>query len=178
VASIDEVAPDGTQACVEITSREIFSLSEIIFEVREDEVDGSFVAVALGHAIATQSDSLEELREMVRSAVRCHFGDEIPGPIPNIIRLHFVRDGMKIPRDIGASELIRAQRVLGYESVRKNESYIHLITALDRTYHVMPLNHRPLKTATLLGEVLKSVAQPDRARVDGRGAHPLQAADS
>jgi predicted RNase H-like HicB family nuclease len=72
--------------------RDILNMNEIIFEVREDEVDGGFVAVALGHAIATQGDSLEELREMVRDAVRCHFGDEVPGPMPNIIRLHFVRD--------------------------------------------------------------------------------------
>ena len=67
-------------------------MDEIIFEVREDEVDGGFVATALGHAIATQGDTLEELREMARDAVRCHFGDEVPGPMPKIIRLHFVRD--------------------------------------------------------------------------------------
>jgi hypothetical protein len=72
MGGIDEVAPDATRDFVEVTSREIFSLSEIIFEVREDEVAGGFVAVALGHAIATQGDTLEELREMVRSAVRCH----------------------------------------------------------------------------------------------------------
>jgi predicted RNase H-like HicB family nuclease len=44
-------------------------MSEIIFEVREDEMDGGFVAIALGHAIATQGVTLEELREMVRDAV-------------------------------------------------------------------------------------------------------------
>jgi hypothetical protein len=67
-------------------------MSEIIFEVIEDEVDGGLVATALGHAIATQADTVEELREMVRDAVRCHFGDGAPGPMPKIIRLHFVRD--------------------------------------------------------------------------------------
>ncbi|MGB8356236.1 MAG: hypothetical protein WCD79_20225 [Chthoniobacteraceae bacterium] len=67
-------------------------MSEVIFEVREDETDGGFVATALGHAIATQADSVEELREMVRDAVRCHFGDGAPGLMPKIIRLHFVRD--------------------------------------------------------------------------------------
>jgi predicted RNase H-like HicB family nuclease len=72
--------------------RDIFNMKEIIFEVREDEVDGGFVAVALGHAIATQGDSLEELREMVRDAVHCHFGDEVPDRTPKIIRLYFVRD--------------------------------------------------------------------------------------
>jgi predicted RNase H-like HicB family nuclease len=67
-------------------------MDEIIFEVREDEMDGGFVATALGHAIATQGDTVEELREMVRDAVHCHFEDGLPGPMPKIIRLHFVRD--------------------------------------------------------------------------------------
>ena len=67
-------------------------MSEIIFEVREDEMDGGFVATALGHAIATQGDTVEEIREMVRDAVHCHIGDGEPGLMPKIIRLHFVRD--------------------------------------------------------------------------------------
>lgn len=67
-------------------------MSEIIFEVSEDAADGGYVATALGHAIATQGETIEELREMVRDAVRCHFGDGSAGPMPKIIRLHFVRD--------------------------------------------------------------------------------------
>jgi predicted RNase H-like HicB family nuclease len=67
-------------------------MSEIIFEVREDEADGGYVATALGHSIATQADTLEELRSMVRDAVRCHFGDGGAGKMPSVIRLHFVRD--------------------------------------------------------------------------------------
>jgi len=67
-------------------------MSEIIFEVREDEVEGGFVATALGHAIATQGETADELREMVHDAVHCHFGDGAAGPMPKIIRLHFVRD--------------------------------------------------------------------------------------
>ncbi|HEY3901753.1 MAG TPA: hypothetical protein VGM54_24280 [Chthoniobacter sp.] len=64
--------------------------TEIIFEVREDEVDGGYVARALGHSIHTQADSLEELRAMVKDAVACHFGEE--SERPKLIRLHFVRD--------------------------------------------------------------------------------------
>ncbi len=67
-------------------------MSEIIFEVQEDEADGGYVATAVGHAIATQGETLEELREMVRDAVRCHFSDGVPGKMPSLIRLHFVRD--------------------------------------------------------------------------------------
>ncbi len=67
-------------------------MSEIIFEVREDEVDGGYNAMALGYGIHTQGDTLEELRAMVKDAVHCHFGDGVPGPMPKVIRLHFVRD--------------------------------------------------------------------------------------
>jgi predicted RNase H-like HicB family nuclease len=67
-------------------------MEEIIFEVKEDEIDGGFVAVALGHSIATQGDTLEEIRSMVCEAVHCHFGDGALGEMPKIIRLHFVRD--------------------------------------------------------------------------------------
>jgi hypothetical protein len=66
--------------------------SEIIFEVREDEADGGYTASALGHDVFTEADSLEELRENVRAAVQCHFGEGGPGPVPGVIRLHFVRD--------------------------------------------------------------------------------------
>jgi predicted RNase H-like HicB family nuclease len=67
-------------------------MNEILFEVLEDEADGGYVATALGHAISTQGETVEELREMVRDAVRCHFGDGAAGPMPKLIRLHFVRD--------------------------------------------------------------------------------------
>jgi hypothetical protein len=70
----------------------IACMSEIIFEVQEDEVDGRYVATALGHGIVTQGENLVELREMVKDAVHCHFDDGLPGLIPKIIRLHFVRD--------------------------------------------------------------------------------------
>lgn len=64
--------------------------TEIIFEVREDEVDGGYNARALGHDIFTQGDSIEELRAMVKDAVTCHFGEQVDRP--RLIRLHYVRD--------------------------------------------------------------------------------------
>ena len=64
--------------------------SEIIFEVREDEVDGGYNASALGYGIHTQGETLQELRTMVKDVVTCYFDDEAEAP--NIIRLHFVRD--------------------------------------------------------------------------------------
>ena len=67
-------------------------MSEILFEVQHDEMDGVYVAMALGHAIVTQGDSLDELRQMVKDAVRCHFGEGNVDPMPKVIRLHFIRD--------------------------------------------------------------------------------------
>ena len=65
-------------------------MSEIIFEVREDEVDGGYTAVALGYGIHNQGDTLEELRAMVKDAVDCYFDETMEAP--RLIRLHFVRD--------------------------------------------------------------------------------------
>ncbi len=41
-------------------------MSEIIFEVIEDEVDGGYSASAIGYGIHTQGDSVEEIRRNVR----------------------------------------------------------------------------------------------------------------
>ncbi len=65
-------------------------MNEIIFDVREDEADGGCTATALGYGIHTQGETLEELRAMVKDAVRCYFDEMMQ--TPKIIRLHFVRD--------------------------------------------------------------------------------------
>ena len=64
-------------------------MGEIIFEVHEAE-EGGYLARALGYSIFTEGETWEELREMVRDAVACHFEDA--SSRPKIIRLHFVRD--------------------------------------------------------------------------------------
>lgn len=46
--------------------------SEIIFMV-EESPEGGYEARAKGHAIYTQGETLEEVREAVKDAVRCHF---------------------------------------------------------------------------------------------------------
>ena len=63
-------------------------MNEVIFVV-EDAPEGGFTARALGAAIFTEADSLEQLHAQVRDAVRCHFDE---GDAPRVIRLHFVRD--------------------------------------------------------------------------------------
>ena len=64
------------------------SNDEIIFVVQES-LEGGYEARALGHSIFTQGESLEQLREMLRDAVACHF-DEVSRP--SLIRLHLVKD--------------------------------------------------------------------------------------
>jgi hypothetical protein len=69
-------------------SRIEMSETEIIFAVQESP-EGGYEARALGHPIFTQADTMEQLRDMVRDAVRCHFES---ASAPVVIRLHYVRD--------------------------------------------------------------------------------------
>jgi hypothetical protein len=62
--------------------------NEIIFVVA-DSAEGGYEARALGHSIHTEADTLEELRDMVRDAVACHFEESAR---PDVIRLHYVRE--------------------------------------------------------------------------------------
>lgn len=62
-------------------------MEELIFLVEESE-EGGLIAKGLSASIFTQAESLEELREAVKDAVRCHFDDEKP----RLVRLHFVRE--------------------------------------------------------------------------------------
>ena len=64
-------------------------MSEIVFQITEDETDGGFIARALGHSIVTEADTWEELRVNVREAVLCHFDE---GKAPAVIRLLRVLD--------------------------------------------------------------------------------------
>jgi predicted RNase H-like HicB family nuclease len=65
-------------------------VSELIFEVKEDAVDGGYSASALGYGIHTEGETLEELRANVKEAVDCYFDETMDAP--KVIRLHFVRD--------------------------------------------------------------------------------------
>ena len=62
--------------------------AEIIFEVTE-AVEGGYDARALGYSIYTQGESWDDLKEMARDAVLCHFEED---RAPRVIRLHLVRE--------------------------------------------------------------------------------------
>jgi len=61
---------------------------EILFLV-EESPEGGYEAQAPGYSIYTQSETLEETKQMVLDAVRCHFDDH---EMPWLIRLHLVRE--------------------------------------------------------------------------------------
>ncbi len=61
---------------------------EIIFLVEESD-EGGYVARALGYSIYTEGENLEELKEAIKDAVKCHFENK---DMPHIIRLHLVKD--------------------------------------------------------------------------------------
>ena len=62
--------------------------NEIIFLVQESS-EGGYEAKALEHSIYTEADTLQELREMVKDAVACHFDE---GRRPGVIRLHYLKE--------------------------------------------------------------------------------------
>ena len=61
---------------------------EVVFLVEEAE-EGGFLAKAVGHAIFTDADTLDELRANISEAVECHFEDD---ERPSTVRLHIVRE--------------------------------------------------------------------------------------
>ena len=63
-------------------------MTEILFIV-EEATEGGYVAHAVGASIITEADDLDQLRERVRDAVRCHYED---ADRPKVIRLHLVHD--------------------------------------------------------------------------------------
>jgi len=64
-------------------------IKEIVFMVEEDP-EGGYTARALGYSIFTEADNLEELKESIKDAIRCHFDKE--EDIPKIVRLHIVKE--------------------------------------------------------------------------------------
>ena len=63
-------------------------MNELIFLV-EEAPEGGFTAKALGESIFTEAETMDELKNMIRDAVSCHFEKEAS---PKIIRLHFVKE--------------------------------------------------------------------------------------
>ena len=67
------------------------TMSEIIFDVKQDQLDGGYVATASDHGLVSQGSTLEELRERVKDTVNGHFEDDVPDRRPKV-RLRFIGD--------------------------------------------------------------------------------------
>lgn len=86
---------------------------------------------------------------------------------------------MKTPRNINASDLIRARRVSAMSACGRMGHTSCLTTTVGGTHHVTVPNHRPLKTGHLAGRCLEArgrapqtlgrgIAGPTRSVVRGR----------
>ncbi len=64
-------------------------MKEVIFLV-EESPDGGYTARGMGVSIYTEAETLEELKDMVKDAVHCHYDDTADRPA--LIRLHVVKD--------------------------------------------------------------------------------------
>jgi hypothetical protein len=63
-------------------------MAEVIFVV-EEAPEGGYTAHGLNASIFTEADTLQDLQDQIRDAVRCHFDED---QMPKVIRLHFVRE--------------------------------------------------------------------------------------
>ena len=63
-------------------------MKEIVFIVEESQ-DGGYFARAVNQSIITQGETMEELRNMISDAVRCHFEED---EMPKLIHLHVTHD--------------------------------------------------------------------------------------
>jgi predicted RNA binding protein YcfA (HicA-like mRNA interferase family) len=73
---------------------------------------------------------------------------------------------VKIPRDVQADDLIKALRVLGYQSDRQEGSHVRISTKLNGEHHVTIPRHKALKIGTLVKGVLKPVAAHHKLTVE------------
>jgi hypothetical protein len=63
-------------------------MKELIFLI-EESLEGGYEARALEAHIHTEADNLDELKEAIRDAVKCHYNEN---DMPHIIRLHFIKE--------------------------------------------------------------------------------------
>ena len=61
---------------------------EILFLV-EESLDGGYEAKCPGYSIYTEGETLDEIKQSVADAVRCHFDED---DMPRVIRLHLVKE--------------------------------------------------------------------------------------
>ena len=63
-------------------------IKEIVFVVEDDPEQG-YSAKALGYSIFTEGDSLTELKDNIKDAIKCHFDKD---DMPLYVRLHIITE--------------------------------------------------------------------------------------
>ena len=63
-------------------------LKEIMF-VGEEDPEKGYTAQALGYSIFTEGDTLEELKENIKDALKCHFDKK---EMPFFVHLHIIKE--------------------------------------------------------------------------------------
>jgi predicted RNA binding protein YcfA (HicA-like mRNA interferase family) len=72
---------------------------------------------------------------------------------------------MKLPRDVGGTDLIKALRKLDYQPTRQRGSHIRVTTQRDGQHHEAIPNHHSIKIG-LLSDILKSIAAHHRMSLE------------
>lgn len=72
-----------------ITNIESKNMTEILFLV-EEAPEGDYQAKALSHAIFTEGENIDELKQNIKDALECHFDDAKEKP--KMVRLHLVKE--------------------------------------------------------------------------------------
>ena len=72
---------------------------------------------------------------------------------------------MKIPRDVGADQLIKALKKLGYTIDHIKGSHIRITTQQNGEHHETVPNHNPIKVGTL-SKVLHNIANHHKMTVE------------
>jgi predicted RNA binding protein YcfA (HicA-like mRNA interferase family) len=65
---------------------------------------------------------------------------------------------MKLPRDVSATDLVKASKKLGYEVTRQTGSHIRLTSKENGEHHITIPNHSPIKIGTL-SSILSDIAE-------------------
>jgi hypothetical protein len=60
-------------------------MEEVFFLVKEDELEGGYIATAVQYPIVTEANTMDELKLMIKDALDCHFDDDNK----RIVRIHY-----------------------------------------------------------------------------------------
>ncbi len=122
-------------------------MNEIIFLV-EIAPEGGYTARALGESIFTEADDLDELRKSARSRRLSFWTGRKTENDTTAFRQRRDYRGVRLPRDVSGTDLVKALRVLDYEITEQTGSHIRLTTSKNGIHHVTIPNHNSLRVGT------------------------------